>query len=103
MGKYNYLQVNCGCTIYSVTAYAEKSHFAGQCEAGCGQIPVVKTYDEADDPEYFIGVAEGELEMYNRHSRVDQPRREYEQRIQGVEDPAEAVPDARPVHPVPSP
>lgn len=91
MSKYSYLQVNCGCTTYSCTAYADKSEYEGLCDSGCGQVPTVKTYDEADDPEYFIGVAEGELEMYNHHSRVDQPRREYKQRIQGVEDPAEKL------------
>lgn len=91
MGKYNYLQVTCGCSIYASTAYADKSEYEELCESGCGQIPTVKTYDEADDPEYFIGVAEGELEMYNHHSRVDEPRREYERRTQGIDDHQEKL------------
>ncbi|WCF11682.1 hypothetical protein NDS46_30510 (plasmid) [Paenibacillus thiaminolyticus] len=89
MSKYNYLQVNCGCNdLYSCTAYADPNEYEGLCEGGCGQIPTIKTYDQADDPEYYINVAEGELEMYNHHSRINEPRREYERRIADVEDPS---------------
>lgn len=91
MSVHNYLQVQCGCNDgQSYAAYADPEYYADGC-IDCGQTPIIKTYDEADDPEYFIAVAEGELEMYNHHSRVDDPRREYRLKTQHITDPNEKL------------
>lgn len=95
MSVQSYLQVNCGCNqLHAITAYADIEEYQKEMEHGCdgcGIVPTIKTFDQADDPEYFINVAEGELEMYNHHSRVDAPRNEYERRIQNVTDPEEKL------------
>ncbi|MFF2532186.1 hypothetical protein ACFVS2_25085 [Brevibacillus sp. NPDC058079] len=95
MSKYDYLQVNCGCNgLHSYTAYADIEEYQKEMKDGCdtcGQIPIIKTFDQADDPDYFINVAEGELEMYNHHSKVNDPGKEYRMRIKDVEDSAERL------------
>lgn len=92
MSKHDYYQTHCGCCSpgHIYVTFADLKEFEEPCD-GCEEMRKVKNYDEADKPEYFIGVAESELEDHNYHSRTHEPQAEYDERTKQVTDEAEKL------------